>query len=67
MHTLPTDPSLQAQRIAGSHFENAKQRADQTLENYRNAFSGFSEDELAILDGVMLEPVIPARRPLRRT
>jgi hypothetical protein len=42
----------------GLHAENAKQRSNQVLENYRKAFSSFSEDELAILDGVMLEPVV---------
>ncbi len=40
---------------AGLQSENAKQRANEVLDNYRKAFSGFSEDELAILDGVMLE------------
>ncbi len=46
----------------GLQFENARQRAGEILENYRQAFSGFSEDELAILDGVMLEPVASRRR-----
>jgi hypothetical protein len=49
----------------GLQSENAKQRANQVLENYRKAFSGFSEDELAILDGVMLEPVVATHRPRR--
>jgi len=48
---------------AGLQLENAKQRADEILDNYRKAFAGFSEDELAILDGVMLEPVVSRRRP----
>lgn len=30
-------------------------RADAILEAYREAFHGFSEEELAILDGVILE------------
>ena len=46
---------------AGLQSENSKQRANQVLDNYRKAFSGLSEDELAILDGVMLEPVVATR------
>ncbi len=45
----------------GLQFENAKHRRTQVLENYRRAFTGFSPDELAILDGVILEPK-PRRR-----
>ena len=41
----------------GLRPESARHRRNQILENYRPAFSGFSEDELAILDGVILEPV----------
>jgi hypothetical protein len=43
--------------FAGLRLESARHRRNQILENYRQAFSGFSEDELAILDGVILEPV----------
>lgn len=42
---------------AGLEIESAKQRRTQILDNYRKAFSGFTEGELAILDGVILEPV----------
>jgi hypothetical protein len=45
---------------AGLEAETARQRRTLILDNYRKAFSGFSEDELAILDGVILEP-IPGR------
>ena len=41
---------------AGLQLERARHRRNQILENYRTAFTGFSEDELAILDGVILEP-----------
>ena len=51
---------------AGLQFENAKQRTEQILDNYRKAFSSFSADELAILDGVMLEPVGATSRTRRR-
>jgi hypothetical protein len=46
---------------AGLQLEAAKQRSAQVLENYRKAFEGFTDDELAILDGVILEPVGPER------
>jgi hypothetical protein len=47
---------------AGLQIESARNRRNQILENYRRAFTGFSEDELAILDGVILEPVSAGRR-----
>jgi hypothetical protein len=47
---------------AGLQLESAKHRRNQILENYRTAFAGFSKDELAILDGVILEPVGAGRR-----
>jgi hypothetical protein len=46
----------------GLQLEGARHRRNQILENYRKAFTGFSEDELAILDGVILEPVGAGRR-----
>ena len=49
----------------GLHAENAKQRSSQVLDNYRKAFSGFSDDEIAILNGVMLEPITASRRTRR--
>jgi len=30
---------------------------DTVLTEYRNPFAGFSDDEMAILDGIMLEPI----------
>ena len=50
--TLPSDSLLQAE----------KTRRDQILDDYRTAFTGFSEDELAVLDGVILEPVAAGKR-----
>ena len=47
---------------AGLQLERARHRRGQILEKYRRAFAGFSEDELAILDGVVLEPVGAGRR-----
>lgn len=50
---------------AGLQLESARQRRNQILDNYRKAFTGFTEAELAILDGVMLEPVAGRRSPRR--
>jgi hypothetical protein len=47
---------------AGLQLESARHRRNKILANYRTAFTGFSEDELAILDGVILEPVGAGRR-----
>ena len=33
----------------------ATQRAEEVLEAYRQAFSGFTEEELAVLDGIIPE------------
>ena len=41
---------------AGLRMQTAAERADEVLDNYRKAFSGFSPEEAAILDGVILEP-----------
>ncbi len=46
---------------AGLRMEDARHRRSQVLDNYRKAFAGFSADELAILDGIILEPVNTAR------
>jgi hypothetical protein len=41
---------------AGLRLQMAAERREEVLENYRKAFSGFSDDEMSILDGVILEP-----------
>ena len=46
---------------AGLEIEAAGLRRSEILVNYRNAFSGFSPDELAILDGVILERALSRR------
>lgn len=38
----------------------ARRRTSEFLESYRNAFAGFSAEELMILDGIILES--PAKR-----
>ena len=44
----------------GLRVHKEAERSAEVLSAYRKAFSGFSEEELSILDGVILEPV--ARR-----
>ena len=39
----------------GLRADAASRRADAVLAAYRKAFEGFSEEEMAILDGVVLE------------
>ena len=39
----------------GLRLQTAAGRSEEVLENYKRAFSGFSEQELAILDGVLIE------------
>jgi hypothetical protein len=39
----------------GLRMRRAGGRVDQILESYRQAFSGFTEEELMILDGILLE------------
>jgi hypothetical protein len=41
----------------GLRLQAVAERSEEVLEGYRKAFSGFSDDEMSILDGVILEPV----------
>ena len=57
--TRPSDALAQAGRIARATETSlsahaAAERSPQVLESYQRAFTGFSADERAILDGVML-------------
>lgn len=40
----------------GLRLQAIAERSEEVLERYRKAFSGFSEDEMAILNGIILEP-----------
>ncbi len=40
----------------GLRVQTAAERAEEMLADYRKAFSGFSDEEMAILDGIILEP-----------
>jgi hypothetical protein len=45
----------------GLRLNTAAERSNAVLNVYKTAFSGFSEDELAVLDGVILEPAAKRR------
>ena len=40
----------------GLRLHDATKRSDEVLNAYRKAFSGFTEVEMALLDGIILEP-----------
>lgn len=44
----------------GLRLQTAAARSQEVLEGYKQAFSGFSEEEMSTLDGIILEP--PGRR-----
>ena len=44
----------------GLRLQAAAERSEEVLAGYKKAFSGFSDEEMSILDGVVLEPA--ARR-----
>ena len=35
----------------------AAQRSEEVLSAYKKAFGGFSDEEMLVLDGILLEPV----------
>ena len=49
---------------AGLEIENVRQRSQQILANYRTAFDGFSDLDLMLSDGIVMEPVT-ARLPAK--
>jgi post-segregation antitoxin (ccd killing protein) len=40
----------------GLRQQTAAERSEGVLEGYKKAFAGFTDEEMAILDGVILEP-----------
>ncbi len=40
----------------GLRLQTVAERKKELLDGYKKAFSGFSDEELSILDGVILEP-----------
>jgi hypothetical protein len=46
----------------GLLIQVALERSDQVLDSYRQAFSAFSDDEMSLLDGVIMEPTRKRRR-----
>ena len=45
----------------GLRMHASAERSEQVLKAYKKAFAGFSDDEMMILDGIVLEPA-PTRR-----
>ena len=41
----------------GLRLNAAAERSRQVLNEYRNPFAGFSDDEMAVLAGIILEPI----------
>jgi hypothetical protein len=41
----------------GLRLQTTAERSNEVLERYKKAFSGFSDSEMAILDGVILQPI----------
>jgi hypothetical protein len=41
----------------GLRVNSALERSEQVFNSYKKSFSGFTDDEIAILDGIILEPV----------
>lgn len=41
--------------IAGLRLQRAAERRDEVMESYRRAFSGFNDEELSVLDGIVPE------------
>jgi hypothetical protein len=41
----------------GLRLDSAAERSKQMLTAYRNPFAEFSDDEMAVLDGIILEPI----------
>ena len=41
----------------GLRLHAALERSEQVFEAYKKVFSGFTDDEMAILDGIILQPV----------
>ena len=40
----------------GLRLQTTAERSNEVLERYKKAFSGFSDNEMAILNGVILQP-----------
>ena len=55
-----SDPDLVYLHKKAYDLQTAAERSEAVLAGYKKAFSGFSDEEMSILDGVLLEPA--ARR-----
>jgi hypothetical protein len=41
----------------GLRLQTTAERSSEVLERYKKAFAGFSDSEMAILNGVILQPI----------
>jgi hypothetical protein len=41
----------------GLRLQTVTERSTEVLDGYTRAFTGFTEEEIAVLDGIILEPV----------
>jgi post-segregation antitoxin (ccd killing protein) len=41
----------------GLRLQTAAERSTEVLDGYTKAFAGFTDEEIAVLDGIILEPV----------
>ena len=44
----------------GLRLQMSGERSDEVLEGYKKAFAGFSDEDISLLDGVVLEPAAKA-------
>jgi hypothetical protein len=49
-------PVINEALSGGLRLQTAAERRDKVLEGYKRAFGGFSDEEMSILDGIILEP-----------
>ena len=45
----------------GLRMHTAAERSEEVLKAYNKAFTGFSDEEILVLDGILLEPVTKRR------
>ena len=40
----------------GLRLQTSSERSEKVIQGYKRAFSGFSDEEMSLLDGIILEP-----------
>ena len=64
--TIPTSPADAGAVISEALSDGLRtrvpaQRSEEVLSAYKKAFGGFSDEEMSVLDGILLEPVTTRR------